>query len=103
VAKVASNITCLVTAIRGEAAALSASRLPSEPQLRYARTIAEALGVALPANAAESFSVLQAFLDQHAGSFAALPPSPVQLAFAEKVAAEKGITLPEDARTQRGV
>lgn len=101
VAKVAGNITRLVTTIRGQASELAAAREPSAPQVRYARTIAEALKIELPAAAATSFSALQAFLDQHAAVFAALPPSPAQLAFAEKVAAEKGIELTAEARSSR--
>lgn len=101
VQKIAGNITKLVDAIRGQAAALAAARTPSEAQLRYARTIADALGVALPSGAETSFSVLTAFINEHGPTFAALPPSAAQLAFAEKVAAEKGIELPAEVRTNR--
>ena len=68
--------------------------------MRYANTIAQALGlVALPDGA--PFAQVQGFIDQHADAYASLPPSPAQLAFAEKVAGEKGIELPADVRTNR--
>jgi DNA topoisomerase-3 len=100
VQKIAGNITRLIASIVGEAAELAANRAPSEAQVRYANTIAQALGVAAPAEGAP-FAQVQGFIDQHADAFASLPPSPAQLAFAEKVAGEKGIELPADVRTNR--
>jgi DNA topoisomerase-3 len=101
VARIAENITRLIERVRAEASAVSAARPPTEAQLRYARTIAEALQRPLPPEATASYSALQAYITAHQDAFAALPPTPAQLAFAEKIAAERGIELPAEARTQR--
>lgn len=101
VAKIAANIAKLIERVRAEASAAAAARPPSEAQLRYARSIAEALQSPLPPEAETSYAALQAFITAHQDAFAALPPSPAQLAFAEKIAAEKGLELPADVRTQR--
>ena len=101
VSKIAANVARIIESVRGDAAKAAANRTPSEGQVRYARAIAVALGVPLPADVETSHAAVQAFLDAHSDAYGNLPPSEKQLAFAEKLAGEKGVALTDEQRSSR--
>lgn len=91
----------LVDRERGTITAALANRPPTSQALDYARKLAAALGVELPAQAATSGEACKAFIDQAVPKAAALPPSDKSVSFAEKLAKEAGIELPIDCRQSR--
>jgi hypothetical protein len=65
---------------------------PTPKMLDFAKSVAEQLGVDLPAEAETSFEACRDFLDAHP-----LPPTQKQLDFANKLAEERHIEVPEEA------
>jgi len=70
---------------------------PSDAQLRFAQSVADAAGVPLPQGL--SSKDLSAFIDAHKSKMGALPPTANQLQFARDLAGRLGVTLPADVET----
>ena len=70
--------------------------VPSEKQLSFAQSLADATKKDIPEAAMTDSKALSAWIDKVKELAPARPPSEKQLAFAERLAEEKGVDLPED-------
>ncbi len=69
---------------------------PTPKMLEFARSVAEQLGLEMPAEVETSFDACREFLDAHP-----LPPSDKQLNLADRIAGENGVAVPDEARRDR--
>lgn len=69
---------------------------PSEKQLSFAQSLADATKSEIPEAAITDSKALSAWIDKVKDKAPARPPSEKQLAFAERLADEKGVDLPDD-------
>lgn len=68
---------------------------PTDKMLRWARTVAERLGLTLTSEQEENFEACKAFLDEHQDD---TPPSAAQISYAERISVQSDIDLPAEAR-----
>jgi len=69
---------------------------PTAKMLRWARMVAERLGLTLTSEQEENFEACKAFLDEHQDD---TPPSEAQINYAKRIAEQSGIELPADTLT----
>lgn len=72
------------------------SKRPSQKMIDFATSIAKRLGVDLPDNAADDFSICTGFIDANKAAVDAIPfpPTEKQLSFAKSIAEKKGVAIP---------
>ncbi len=80
---------------------------PSEPQLNFARKIAEAMGTALPDDVAADRRKLSAWIDANAQNAPQKDrddtATPAQINAAERIAQAKGIDVPPEAMKSKAL